>query len=89
MSKNDITGDEIKTRTANDAYRDGWDRIFGASKGTKTGEITVFVAESTGGKTQLDPRSANYIGHNEAKRLGVAKCICTSEVDILCPYHGR
>jgi hypothetical protein len=28
-SKNDITGDELKSKTNNDKYRDGWDRIFG------------------------------------------------------------
>lgn len=28
-SRNDITGDALKTKTTTDAYRDGWDRIFG------------------------------------------------------------
>jgi len=28
-AKNDITGDEIKTKTNTSAYEDGWDRIFG------------------------------------------------------------
>jgi hypothetical protein len=28
-SKNDVTGDELKTRAASDNYRSGWDRIFG------------------------------------------------------------
>lgn len=28
MSKNDITGDSLVTRSSTDAYRDGWDRIF-------------------------------------------------------------
>lgn len=27
-ARNDITGDSISTRKTNDAYRDGWDRIF-------------------------------------------------------------
>jgi hypothetical protein len=37
-SKNDITGDEIKTTTASDSYRSGWDRIFGktAQKNVET-----------------------------------------------------
>lgn len=26
---NDITGDSIQTKTNNQQYRDGWDRIFG------------------------------------------------------------
>lgn len=28
-AKNDITGDALVTKTATEAYRDGWDRIFG------------------------------------------------------------
>lgn len=28
-ARNDITGDAIQTKGSNDAYRDGWDRIFG------------------------------------------------------------
>lgn len=28
-SKNDITGDLIKSKNSNQAYEDGWDRIFG------------------------------------------------------------
>lgn len=27
-ARNDITGDSIATRKTNDAYRNGWDRIF-------------------------------------------------------------
>lgn len=29
MSKNDITGDDLKSKAATDAYREGHDRIFG------------------------------------------------------------
>jgi hypothetical protein len=28
-TRNDITGDELRSATATDSYRDGWDRIFG------------------------------------------------------------
>lgn len=28
-AKNDITGDEIKSKATSSAYEDGWDRIFG------------------------------------------------------------
>jgi len=28
-SKNDITGDEIKSKASTSSYEDGWDRIFG------------------------------------------------------------
>lgn len=31
-SKNDITGDSIATKNTNDAYRSGWDLIFGAKQ---------------------------------------------------------
>ena len=31
-SKNDITGDLIKSKNSNQAYADGWDRIFGNKK---------------------------------------------------------
>ncbi len=30
--KNDITGDNIATKSNSDAYRDGWERIFGKKK---------------------------------------------------------
>jgi len=32
IAKNDITGDSIQTKSLSDAYRDGWDRIFGEKK---------------------------------------------------------
>ncbi len=31
-ARNDITGDSIQSRTSNDAYSDGWDRIFSKSQ---------------------------------------------------------
>lgn len=31
-ARNDITGDSIQTKKPSDAYRDGWDRIFGKNK---------------------------------------------------------
>lgn len=32
VSRNDITGDELKSKTPTEKYRDGWDRIFGQKK---------------------------------------------------------
>ncbi len=32
MSKNDITGDEIKSKPSNDLYSQGWERIFGKKR---------------------------------------------------------
>ena len=28
-TRNDITGDALQTKTTTDAYREGWERIFG------------------------------------------------------------
>ena len=42
MAKNDITGDNIKTRASNQAYRDNWDRIF------NTGEATSYQEKTKG-----------------------------------------
>mgnify|MGYP007061990738 CR=1 FL=1 len=33
-SRNDITGDEIKSKASNKAYEDNYDRIFGKKKQT-------------------------------------------------------
>ena len=54
-AKNDVTGDEIKTKTSNlDAYSKGWDRIFAKNKkGKKGGELTVFVAKRGVGKSSI------------------------------------
>lgn len=32
MSKNEITGDSLKTKPASALYREGWDAIFGKEK---------------------------------------------------------
>jgi len=31
-SKNDVTGDELVSKAVTDAYREGYDRIFGSKK---------------------------------------------------------
>lgn len=31
-ARNDVTGDNITTKSPSDAYRDNWDRIFGKKK---------------------------------------------------------
>ena len=40
-SKNDITGDEIKSKTSNEKYREGWERIFGKKKEEPVEEISI------------------------------------------------
>ncbi len=47
---NDITGDAIQTKTSSDAYRDGWDRIFGKKKE----EEPVFHLRSYGDVSKED-----------------------------------
>lgn len=39
MSKNDVTGDDLKSKVVNDLYRDGLDRIFRE----KSSETTTIV----------------------------------------------
>ena len=36
MAKNDITGDEIRSKPVTKAYIDGWNRIFGKKKNKKS-----------------------------------------------------
>lgn len=45
VSKNDITGDTIASRTTTAAYRDGWDRIFG--KGNDVAKICFEIELDT------------------------------------------
>lgn len=54
-AKNDVTGDEIKTKTSNlDAYSKGWDRIFAKNKKGKKGEEpTACVAKRGIGKSSI------------------------------------
>jgi len=48
------------------------------------------LPESMREDESADPESENYIGHNRAKALGVAKCLCHGgKRDIMCPFHGR
>lgn len=46
-SKNDITGDEIKTKgSSSDLYRDGWDRIFGKKNTKDSDKNNAQIAQS-------------------------------------------
>lgn len=45
MSKNDITGDEIKTKTTSDAYRDNYDKIFRKKKGLTDEQVEQIARE--------------------------------------------
>lgn len=52
-ARNDITGDAIQTKGSNDAYRDGWDRIFG-KKAEPKAEEHVFHLRSYGDVSAAD-----------------------------------
>lgn len=38
-AKNDITGDEIKSKSSTKAYEDNWDRIFGKKEKTTNEQL--------------------------------------------------
>ena len=51
-TKNEITGDSIRSKASSKAYSDNWDRIFGKKKkkieGSSKGRIAVFEAANLG-----------------------------------------
>ena len=57
-AKNDITGDEIKSKTTSSAYEDGWDRIFGKKEPTVQDKI----------KDRMDHLQQLMEGNNHLKR---------------------
>lgn len=42
-TRNDVTGDEIKTKEITDSYRDNFDRIFGKLKPLPQSEVDKIV----------------------------------------------
>lgn len=49
-SRNDITGDFMSTKAASDAYRDGYDRIFGTKKVVGDNQIREVVGDANYGQ---------------------------------------
>lgn len=49
MSRNDITGDNIATKGTTDAYRDNYDRIFGALKDKGALDVAFTIDPDTKG----------------------------------------
>jgi len=49
-ARNDITGDELKSKTNSEAYRDNYDRIFG----NKRRKDTEQSSETEGGKSTTE-----------------------------------
>lgn len=46
-TRNDVTGQEIKSRTISSAYVDNWDAIFGKKKPVEEEEVSVEIDENT------------------------------------------
>ena len=65
MSKNDITGAEQKTKTTTNAYRDGWEKIFGKNQ-FKGEEYTLIVIDDplTAVEWPEDETRIDVIGQN-------------------------
>lgn len=59
MSKNDITGDNIKSRITNKAYSDGWSMIFEKPKARKVTPVHA-VTRVEEDKTKKIPRKNKY-----------------------------
>jgi len=58
-SRNDITGDPIITKNPSDAYRNGWDNIFGKKAEEKKEVKAEVKAEVT--KTRKSKRGSNNV----------------------------
>jgi hypothetical protein len=56
MSRNDITGDALVSKSATESYRDGWDRIFG--KKPTPAPVTVLAAPAPAPGAKGDERKA-------------------------------
>lgn len=78
-SRNDITGDLIKTKTtSDDKYAEGWDRIFGKKRNTDTSSDSGHSADS-----QCNPPLVNPNCDICGKELNkVGECAWTS-----CPLN--
>lgn len=61
-TKNDITGDSLVSKTSTDAYREGYDRIFGARKLTS---IPIEVVHKLGEVVEVTPAELEKMLMNE------------------------
>lgn len=57
-SKNDITGDDIKSKTSSDQYREGWDRIFGNKQAKKVETLSDYIAQVAQSEEATDLKPA-------------------------------
>jgi hypothetical protein len=54
-AKNDITGDLIKSRSATEAYREGWERIFGRRESLAPTEQAAPAAPTSAPEQGAEP----------------------------------
>lgn len=52
-TKNDITGDTLVSKDTNDAYREGWDRIFGKKEKSVFEKVVDGCRDGTLSNTEL------------------------------------
>jgi hypothetical protein len=75
MTKNDITGDPIKSRTSSDAYRVGWDAIFGNKEKGFRVNPDLLIREIGKESVILDQKSGIVHNLNEtATRIFIIAC---------------
>jgi hypothetical protein len=64
-SKNDITGDALRTRGPSKEYLDGWDRIFGKKSLDKEPEFWYHVCKHNGVMDVEKNQACNWCGERE------------------------
>ena len=69
MSKNDITGDRLVSKTATDAYRDNFDKIFGK----KTTNVTYGKSEEFDTEQEMVERITGDYANPTNHPFGVSK----------------
>jgi len=71
-SFNDITGQQMKTKASTDAYRDGWDTIFGKKKEPVKISLDGIETVTPEMRKQME-EAARQPDHRQQEALPVAK----------------
>lgn len=69
VSKNDITGDSLTSRTSTQQYRDGWDRIFNKESNDEPLVVTVNIPTPTTKMTEVIKETEIIIHPNECENI--------------------
>ena len=69
-ARNDITGDLLKSKTNNDAFRDGWDRIFGNKPAVEAPTVLLRMRRGSY-ELQLPVEIVDQVGAGVGTRLQV------------------